>query len=362
MPCESRPASLLAAAIVVGAAALAGCTAPGLLLTATGVATDTSMTWDIVKHLHAKLVEDSPPPCLLLNSVQRAVTPRCDFVAGSIRTADLAKNGLQECPLAAATRDPRLWRALPELIDKGATVQGCPGSPLEELAAAEPCPDFSTASPAVLKSLTFLAESDPRAVRHDIFRMLSCPRARAVGLDAILVRWLDSGKLEPGTLSFSPLSALHPDMLVTRFGHELEIAGHKPQLALDNYDGSLPTGFEEALRTSNWAALEWWLYRLPRLASQAPPTRGGVLPWLPLYRVLLPGFLLYPGSQGDVVGFLIAHGADPRAKLPFDPDRTVITFAASIKSPMLALLDPPAVPLAAPTTFAKRTAQEATPR
>jgi len=56
-----------------------------------GIGTDTSMTWDIVKHVHGKLTEDDPTPCALLNSVQRALNPRCEFVAGSIRTADLAQ-------------------------------------------------------------------------------------------------------------------------------------------------------------------------------------------------------------------------------------------------------------------------------
>ena len=63
--------------------------------------------------------------------------------------------------------------------------------------------------------------------------------------------------------------------------------------------------------------------------------------WVPLQRVLLPGFLQDPGSQAQMVSYLIAHGADPRKKLPFDPDKTVIAFAASIKSPMLPLLNPP---------------------
>ena len=75
---------LAATAAACGAFVLAACTAPGLLLSAAGVATDTSITWDIVKHVHGKLTEDDPTPCRLLNSVQRAINPRCEFVAGSI--------------------------------------------------------------------------------------------------------------------------------------------------------------------------------------------------------------------------------------------------------------------------------------
>jgi len=182
--------------------------------------------------------------------------------------------------------------------------------------------------------------------------MLSCPRARAVGLDKVLVGWLDRGLLEPGALSFSPLGALHPDLLVARFGRELEIAGHVAQTALDNYDGSLPAGFEVALRSSHWQALDWWLYRLPQLANSVPPTRGGTLAWVPLQRVLVPAFLDDATSQRDMVGFLMARGADPMRRLPFDPDRTVISFAASIKSPLLTLLDPPAAAPPAPAAYA----------
>ena len=319
---------------------LAACSPIGLALSAAGVATDSSMTWDIVKHLHGKLTEDDPTPCALLNSVQRVLNERCEYEPGSIRRADIAKSGLQECPLALATRDPRLWRALPELLEKGASISQCPGSPLVALADNDPCPTFQAAPPDVLKSITTLAEDDPRAIRHDVFRMLSCSNARAAGLDRVLTTWLDRGELEPGKLSFSPLDAVDPDLLVTRFGHELEVAGHKPEAALDGFDGALPSGFEEALRRSHWAALEWWLYRLPQLANLAPPQRGGQLAWVPLQRVLLPGYLQFPSSQRDMVGFLLARGANPSQKLPFDQGKTVLAFAIQMKSPLLPLLDP----------------------
>jgi len=205
----------------------------------------------------------------------------------------------------------------------------------------------------VLQAFVTMAEVDPRAVRHDVFRILGCSNARAAGLDRVLVGWLDAGKLAPGSLSFSPLDAADPELLVSRFGRELEVAGHTPEAALGGYDGVLPTGFEEALRTSHWAALEWWLYRLPRLANSAPPTRGGVYPWLPLQRVLLPGFLQNPATQADMVGFLMARGAEPKATLPADPGRTVVAFARSIRSPMVALLDPPPAPRAAPVNVAR---------
>jgi hypothetical protein len=182
--------------------------------------------------------------------------------------------------------------------------------------------------------------------------MFSCSRARAAGLDQVLVGWLDRGVLQPGTLSFSPLEALDPQLLVSRFGRELQTAGHSPKAALDNYDGALPSGFEEALRTANWAALDWWFFELPQLANLAPPSRGGQMSWVPLQRVLLPGFLADPAAQPEMVSFLLAHGASPRQKLPFDTSRTVVGFAKTIKSPVLSLLDSPApaLPSALPTT------------
>ena len=65
--------------------------------------------------------------------------------------------------------------------------------------------------------------------------------------------------------------------------------------------------------------------------------------WVPLQRVLLPGYLVNPETQADTIRFLMAHGADPRGKLPFDKGKSVVAFAATIKSPMVALLDQPAV-------------------
>ena len=356
MTSDSLLARLLSSLLPLCAAvALSACTAPGMLLSAAGVATDSSVTWDIVKHVHGKLTEDDPTPCMLLGSVQRALNPRCDYLAGSIRPADIARSGLQSCPLEAAARDPRLWPVLPELIAQGATPQRCSRSPLLEMAEASACPDFTAAPAPVVAAIAWLAETDPRAVRHDVFRMLGCPAARSVGLDRVLVIWLDRGALEPGTLSFSPLGALHPDLVGSRFSRELEVAGHTPQAALDNYDGSLPPSFEEALRTSHWPALEWWLYRLPELANRVPPTRGAQLAWVPLQRVLLPTFLTDASTQRAMVGFLMAHGADPRAKLPFDRSKTVVSFAASIRSPMLVVLDPPPQPESLATTYANST-------
>ncbi len=328
---------------IVAAALVSACSPVGLAMTAAGIATDTSVTWDVVKHVHGKLTENDPAPCMTLNGVERALNPRCEYSPGRIRAADLARSGFQECALTTATRDARLWRALPELLDRGASLDRCAGSPLSALAATDACPDFAAAGAPERAALAKLAESDPRAVRHDVFRMLSCPAARAAGLDRVLDTWLVRGDLAPAQLSFSPLGALHPDLIGTPVSDRLERAGHRAETALDAYDGVLAGGFEEALRASNWVALDWWIARVPRLVNGVPPSRGAQLAWLPLQRVLVRGFLLYPQGQGDMVDYLMAHGAAPKARLPFNRDQTVIIWARQTKSPMLTRLDPPAV-------------------
>lgn len=353
----------LLAGIVFGAGALllGGCTAPALMLGAAGVATDTSVPWAIVKHVHAQLTDGDPVVCAKLNSVQRALTDRCGkYQPGSIDAKDVAHSGLQVCPLAVAVREPRFWPVVPDLLDKGALPEACAQSPLVELAQAHPCPVFENASEAELRSLKFLAQADVRAVRHDVVRMLSCPNARLVGLDEVLGEWADAGALQPGQIGFGVLGALHPTYLATDFARRLEAGGHTARAALGGYDGMLAPGFEEALRTSNWAALDWWLERVPDLARSVPPTQGNRQPWLPLARVLVPTFLEHPESQRDVVAYLLAHGANPRARLPFDTSQSVIAYARTLHSPMLALLDaPPATPSA--TRLARAGAGTVTP-
>ena len=321
---------------------LGGCTTTGMLLSAAGVASDTSVTWEIVKHLHARITEGDAVPCAQLDSVQRALNPRCGaFVAGSLRAKDIRTVSLPECPLATVVRDPRLWPALPEFLDQGAQPEACARSPLLELAQQPGCADFSAASPAVLRSMRWLAEGDARAVHHDVVRMLSCPSARSAGLDAVLQNWFAQGVFDRGGLGFGPLGALHPDYLDTPLARAMEAQGHTARDALGGFDGVQPRGFEAALRLSHWAALDWWLSRMPELANRVPPTQGNQLPWVPLARVLVPSFLTHPQSQAETIEFLMARGADPWKKLPFDSGSSVVQYARTLKSPMLALLDPP---------------------
>ena len=93
--CVVRPALLRRGLLLIGTLALglfSGCTTTGLLLSAAGVATDSSVPWAIVKHVHAKLTEGDPTPCVFLNSVQRALSERCgEFVPGSLKAEDIQR-------------------------------------------------------------------------------------------------------------------------------------------------------------------------------------------------------------------------------------------------------------------------------
>lgn len=338
----NAPRLFVQSLFALGAMLLAGCTAPSMLLSAVGVATDTSVPWAIVKHVHEKFTEGDPVPCSKLNSVQRALSARCGkFEAGSLDAKDVARSGMQVCPLIVAARDPRFWPVLPELLDKGAQPESCNQSPLVELAQAQACPDFASAPQPVLRSLTWLAQGDARAVHHDVVRMLSCPNARSAGLDRVLADWAAGGALNPDQIGFGVLGALHPDYLDTTFARSLEANGHTARASLGAYDGKLSPGFEEALRGSHWAALDWWLDRAPELARSVPPIQGNRQPWLPLARVLVPSFLDDPGTQRTMVSYLLAHGANPRQRLPFDPSQSVVAYARTLHSPLVAMLEAP---------------------
>lgn len=329
------------AATALTLSSLTGCTTTSLVLSAAGVATDTSMTWEIVKHLHAKATEGDPPMCLKLDSVERALSPRCGaFWPGSLLSADIAAaDKRDECALTTAARDARLWPALPELIAKGAKVSACRQSPLVVLAQANDCPDLATTSPAVRGALIELAETDPRAVHHDVMRWLSCPASRVAGLDAALETWLAAGSLDRGRLAFSPLSALHPSDLDAPIASALEARGHSARDGIGGYVGLRASGFEEALRTSDWAALDWWLVRMPQLANRVPAQRADQLAWLPLDRVLVPTFLAEPATRADMVGFLLARGADPWQRLPANPGQSIAGKARAQRSPFADVLE-----------------------
>ncbi len=353
-----RPLLLLRLAwAAVCALSLSACTTTSLVIGAAGLATDTSIALAIAKHVHQKITEGDPLPCIQLNSVQRALSERCGaFVPGSIKAAEIESAGFGVCPLSLAAREPQFWPVMTELLQKGARLEACQQAPLVDLAQAYACPDFQSASPASLRTLTTLAQADARAVHHDVVRMLSCPSSRNVGLDRQIDRWMAQGQLPVGGLGFSALSALHPDHLNSPLAMALQAQGHTAQGVWAGQDGKLPSGFEAALRASHWAALDWWLARRPELAQSVPPAKSNQLPWLPLARVLTPQFLEQPESQAEMVRFLMARGASPWQVLPYDRSKTVQAYAVQIKSPMASLLNThsagPVPGVVAPTVLA----------
>ncbi len=315
-----KPIARLAAALAcaVGTLLLGGCT--------------TSL---IVAHLYNTITEGDPTPCMRLNSVDRALQPRCGaYQPGTLKAEDIRASGLPLCPLTLATRDPAFWPMLPELIDKGASPEACTTAPWVALAQAHPCPDFGAATPREREALRWLAQADARAIHHDVVRALSCPNARAVGLDGVLDRWLAEDQLRPDTLPFGMLGALHPGDLNSALSRALEAHGHAARAGLGAYQGRLPGGFEEALRSADFEALDWWIQRQPTLVDRVPAAQADQLPWAPLARVITPAFVADATKQRELVDYLLAHGAQPWRPLPHDPQLTPATFALKLHSPL----------------------------
>lgn len=297
----------------------------------------------VLAHAIDKVTEGDPTPCRRLNTVERALSPRCGaYQPGSLLTKDVTASGLPRCPLTLAARDAAFWPMLPELLSKGAAPEACDTPPLVALAQASPCPDFSRASPEALGALRWLAQADAHAIHHDVVRMLSCPAARNAGLAGVLDDWLAQGQLPARGLSFGVLSAVHPSYLGSPFTRALEAHGHTAKAGLGAYAGSLAPGFDAALHDGNRVALDWWLDRVPELANRVPPRQSNQLPWVPLARVITPAYLAQPQQQAELVTYLLARGADPWRALPHDPGQSVVSYARTLKSPSLALLDRPA--------------------
>jgi len=310
----------------------------------------------VLVYVADKSNEGEPTPCVSLNSVQRALSGRCGrYENGSLVAKEVMASGLPRCPLIIAAREPRFWPVLPELLAKGALPEACDQAPLAVLAQLDACPNFPSASPAALQAIRWLAEADAPAIQHDVVRMLSCPSARAAGLNSVLDGWLAQGLLPAQGLAFSPLGALHPDYLDSNFSRALEQQGHRASAALAAHAGVLPAGFDLALRSGHRGALDWWLDRLPQLANRVPATQANQLPWLPLARVITPSYLTHPQQQAELVSYLMARGADPWRALPHDPGQSVVSYARQLKSPSLELLDPPWRSIvAAPSAAANR--------
>lgn len=317
----------------------------------------------VVAHIYDKITEGDPASCFRLNSVDRALQPRCGpYQPGSLKAEELRASGLPVCPLALAARDPAMWKLLPEMVDKGASPEACTTPPAVALAQAQPCPDFGAATPAELAALRWLAEADARAIHHDAVRLLSCPGARAAGLDSVLDQWLANDQLRADTLPFGVLGALHPSHLNSRLARTLEARGHTARAALTAHNGRLPGGYEEALRSADFAALDWWVQRLPTLVDRVPAAEARQLPWVPLARVITPAFVPDAERQRELVDYLLAHGAQPWRALPHDANLSPATLAVKLHSPLAGTLAGPRVAASrSGTTAAATTAAAALP-
>lgn len=318
--------------------------AAALAVTAGTFLTSGCTTTLVAMHVYDKFTEGDPTSCRKLNSVERAFQQRCGaYVAGSLVTKDVTTSGLPICPLTLAAREPAFWPMLPELIAKGASPESCRTPPWVALAQMHPCPEFSQATSSQLASLRWLAEVDARAIHHDVVRALSCPSARVARLDGVLDTWLAQEQLRANELPFGMFGALHPSHLGSPLARELEARGHTANAGLGAYSGQLTPGFEQALRNGDFAALDWWVQRVPSLVNRAPPTNGNQFHWVPLARVITPAFMPDPAMQRDVVAYLLAHGAEPWRSLPHDPSQTVVSLAVKLNSPLVDTLSAPRV-------------------
>jgi len=296
----------------------------------------------VLMHALDKATEGDPTPCRKLNTVERALSPRCGpYQPGTLLTKDVKAPGLPQCSLALATRDAAFWPMLPELLSKGASPESCDTPPLVALAQASPCPDFARATPESLTALRWLADADARVIHHDVIRMLSCPAARTAGLSGVLDEWLAHGQLPSRGLPFGVLGALHPTDLDSPLARALEAYGHTARASLGAYSGQLPSGFDQALRDGNRVALDWWLDRVPELVNRVPSRQSNQLPWVPLARVITPSYLANPAQQTELVAYLMSRGADPGRALPHDSTQSVVTLALELNSPSLPLLAQP---------------------
>jgi hypothetical protein len=276
-----------------------------------------------------------PPSCASLTSVERALTERCGaYKPGELVTKDVNTPVRSECALTNFARNPATWHGLPELLAKGAKPEGCNKAPLVAMAERDACPDFSKMSADTRNAVRWLAMADAASVSAPVMGMLSCPNARQAGLSDLIPAWVAQRALDPASVRFSPLSALHPSSLREPWVALIVGVGHTPQQAAE-MDAS---GFERALASGDVAALQWWAQHVPSLVHRVPSKGVGYIAWLPLARVMTPGFAPNDAVRSAGAEFLVAQGANPQAALPQDRGETVLSYTQRVQPQLAHLL------------------------
>ena len=326
-------------------ALLAACTPLGLLVTATGVATDTSVTWEVVKHVHGQLTEDDPTPCV--DAQQRAARAQrraASYVAGQHPHAPTSP-----APACRSARSPsrRATRGsgapCPSCSKRARSSSPAPARRCRTLAADRRLPELrrrvaggpeGDRSPRRGRP----ARGPPRRVPHALLPERARGRPRPGARD-----WLDRGELAARQALVQPARRARPRP--ARDALRPRARGRRPParaLRSTTTTAVLPSGYEQALRNEPLGRDRLVAVRAAAARQPGAAERGAQMAWVPLQRVLVcRASCQHPEAQRDMVLFLMAHGADPRRQLPFDPGRNVLAFAAPIKSPMLAVLDAP---------------------
>jgi len=273
--------------------------------------------------------------CSDMHSVERGLSERCgEYVPGRFAAADVNRAAPEECPLTLATAEPRRWRMLPELVDKGARAERCTTSPLTALVQQPPArleAALRSATKPQIEALAWVANHDERAIQPAVVQWLSSPAARSAGLDNVLLAWADKGLLDPRNSGFEPLAWLHPSALSTPLPTAFLVRGQRAETAIRSNPGAL----EEALRAGDLAALDWWFARVPGLANLVVDNRELRVNWRPLAYVATPGVIADAALRQTLTRHLLSRGADPAATLPHQPGVTVLAQAQRM-SPELA--------------------------
>jgi hypothetical protein len=279
---------------------------------------------------------DLPPACSSLSSVDQALTPRCGgYKNGMLVTKDVNTPIRSDCPLTKFASQRELWNGLPELIAKGAKPEHCNQSPLAAMAAVDACPDFAALPVPTIAAVRWLAVGDAQSVSAPVLHMLSCPSAKQAGLTDVITTWVAQQSLAPAHARFSPLSAVHPSSLREPWVALLLASGHKVATAAEQD----PSAYERALRSGDLPSLQWWTQHAPQLVHRVPAKDFGYVPWLPLARVMTPGFAASDDARQRSVDFLLAGGASASAVLPHDRSETVLSYTRRVQPQMAAQLE-----------------------